>query len=78
MPDRRGHHRDRSSSAHDLSDEERTILALLADGLTFGQVASRAGLSERTVRRRIENAGRVLGTRTTIEAVAVAVRCSLV
>ncbi|WES64734.1 helix-turn-helix transcriptional regulator [Microbacter sp. GSS18] len=62
---------------HPLSVEERRILALLAAGLTFGQVARRAGLSERTVRRRVENAGRILGTQTTIEAVVVAVRCRL-
>lgn len=65
------------AKAHPLSAEERRILALLAAGLTFGQVARRAGLSERTVRRRVENAGRILGTQTTIEAVVVAVRWRL-
>jgi DNA-binding NarL/FixJ family response regulator len=54
------------------------ILSLLADGQTVEVVSRRAGLSERTVRRRLRSLADELGVDSTIQTVVHAVRCGLI
>jgi len=52
----------------ELSADQRQILALLADGLALPDVAARLYLSLRTAERRLGAARRLLGVRSTAEA----------
>lgn len=60
------------------SAREREILALLADGATDGQIATRLELSPATVQTHVRNAKAKLGARTRAQAVAVALQRGLI
>jgi DNA-binding NarL/FixJ family response regulator len=53
-----------------LDPESRSILALLAEGLTLGEASAELGIARRTADRRLAAARRALGTERTTEAVA--------
>lgn len=59
-------------------DDDRRILALLADGATIEIVARHVRMSERTVRRRLRAMAAELGVETTIQVVVHAVRTGLI
>lgn len=56
------------------TEEELTIIRMLAKGLTDEVVAQRVGISKRTYRRRLKAAMRKLGASSRFEAGAAAVR----
>jgi DNA-binding CsgD family transcriptional regulator len=60
-----------------LSNREREILALLADGMGNKQIAARLGISANTVKTHIELLFDKLGASTRAEAVATGVRRGL-
>jgi len=66
--------RDRAVLASVLTPRQREILRLIVDGHTTRQMATRLGLSERTVQSHITLAYRKLGVRTRVQAVARAVQ----
>jgi DNA-binding NarL/FixJ family response regulator len=53
-----------------LEPESRSILALLAEGLTLGEAAAALNIARRTADRRLAAARRALGTDRTTEAIA--------
>jgi DNA-binding CsgD family transcriptional regulator len=55
-----------------LSDREREVLRLVANGLSDGQIAEALVLSPHTVRSHVKTAMRKLGARTRAHAVAIA------
>ena len=57
-----------------LTNREREILALLADGLGNKQIATRLGISTNTVKTHLELLFEKIGVRSRAEAVAVGVR----
>ena len=61
-----------------VAPEDLALLSLVARGLTTAAVARRLGVSERTVRRRLQGTLRTLEVGTPIEAVVVAVRRGLI
>jgi DNA-binding CsgD family transcriptional regulator len=68
---RRAHtRRRRVDSASRLTQREREILAVVADGATNGEVAAMLGISPQTVRKHLENAYEKLGVHTRTGAVA--------
>lgn len=60
-----------------LSNREREILALLADGLVNKQIAARLGISTNTVKTHLELLFDKLGVTTRAEAVATGVKRGL-
>jgi two-component system nitrate/nitrite response regulator NarL len=66
-----------SSEGAPLSNREREILALLADGLINKQIAARLGISTNTVKTHLELLFDKLGVTTRAEAVATGVRRGL-
>jgi len=60
-----------------LSNRERQVLALLADGLGNKQIAARLGISTNTVKTHLELLFEKLGVASRAEAVAVGVRRGL-
>lgn len=61
-----------------VAPADLALLTLVARGLTTAAVARRLGVSERTVRRRLQGTLRTLEVGTPIEAVVVAVRRGLI
>jgi DNA-binding NarL/FixJ family response regulator len=61
----------------DLTDREREVLALLADGLTNAAIAERMFVSVHTVRNHIANLSAKLGAHSKLEALSIAVRLGL-
>ena len=61
-----------------LTDRELQILELVSQGLTVKQVASRIGLSPRTVETHIAKLYRKLGVRNRVQAVSKAAALGLV
>jgi two-component system nitrate/nitrite response regulator NarL len=61
-----------------LTRREREILRLLADGLRIAEIGKHLYLSPDTIKVHLTKARRKLGARTTAEAVATAVRRSLI
>jgi DNA-binding CsgD family transcriptional regulator len=57
-----------------LTEREREVLELLADGFTTTEVADRLSLSEHTVRSRVKSALGKLGARNREHAIAIAIR----
>lgn len=55
-----------------LDDDQRSLLAALASGASIADAAAALFLSTRTAERRLASARRLLGVRTTAEAVAMA------
>jgi DNA-binding NarL/FixJ family response regulator len=60
-----------------LTNREREILALLADGLANKQIAARLGISKNTVKTHLELLFEKLGVSSRAEAVATGVRRGL-
>jgi ATP/maltotriose-dependent transcriptional regulator MalT len=60
-----------------LSDRERDVLRLLAEGASYAEVARRLGISMHTVTSHIKNCYRKLGVRRATDAVARAVELKL-
>jgi hypothetical protein len=58
-----------SDDAYVLDDDQRSLLALLADGVTVAVAAQQAGVSRRTANRRLADARARLGVESTVEAV---------
>jgi PAS domain S-box-containing protein len=61
-----------------LSEQERRVLSLLAEGKSPADVAQLLHISPRTLRNHISNAGRKLGTRSRLETVIHASRRNLI
>jgi len=61
-----------------LTDQERRVLSLLAEGKSPDNVARALHISARTLRNHIHNAGRKLGTRSRLETVIHASRQKLI
>ncbi len=70
--------REASGVAASLTPRELEILGLVARGLTMKQVASRLGVSPRTVESHIAKLYRKLGVRTRVQAVARGAQLGLV
>lgn len=69
--------RDASRIAEALSEREADVLVLLGDGLTTRQIATRLGLSPRTVDSHLTKLYRKLGVGTRMQAVSRAARLGL-
>jgi DNA-binding NarL/FixJ family response regulator len=61
-----------------LTKREREVLGLLSDGLTMRQMATRLGISPRTVETHVAKVYRKLGVRTRLQAVSRAATLGLV
>jgi DNA-binding NarL/FixJ family response regulator len=59
---------------NDLTEREREVLGLLADGLTNAAIAERLVVSVHTVRNHIANLSGKLGAHSKLEALSIAVR----
>ena len=57
-----------------LTEREREVLELLADGLTTAEVAQQLSLSQHAVRSRVKTALGKLGARNREHAIAIAIR----
>lgn len=66
------------ADAFDLTDREREVLALIAQGLTNGQIGGELFISRSTVNFHIGNIVRKLGVETRSEALVVAAKHGLV
>jgi DNA-binding NarL/FixJ family response regulator len=60
-----------------LTEREREVLSLLADGLTNAAIAERLVVSVHTVRNHVSNLSAKLGARSKLEALSIAVRDGL-
>jgi len=58
-----------SAAPAPLTDEQRALLRLLADGRSIAEAAEAVGLSRRTAHRRLDAARRALGVETGTEAI---------
>ena len=61
-----------------LTPRERQVLDLLGEGFTIGQIASRLGISPRTVETHVAKLYRKLGVRTRVQAISRAATLGLV
>ena len=61
-----------------LTRRERQVLELLGEGLTIGQIASKLGISPRTVETHVAKLYRKLGVRTRVQAISRAATLGLV
>ncbi len=61
-----------------VTEREREVLALAAEGLTSRQVASRLGIRERTVTTHLEHVYRKLGVSGRVAAISAATRLGLI
>jgi DNA-binding CsgD family transcriptional regulator len=61
-----------------LTDREREVLSLLAQGLQLEEIASRLGIGAETVRTHVRNATGRLGAANRTHAVAIAIRHRLI
>jgi two-component system, NarL family, response regulator DevR len=61
-----------------LTRRERQVLELLGEGMTIGQIASRLGISPRTVETHVAKLYRKLGVRTRVQAISRAATLGLV
>ncbi|MBA3738726.1 MAG: response regulator transcription factor [Actinobacteria bacterium] len=70
--------REGAEVAADLTSRERQVLELLSDGHTMRQIATRLGISPRTVETHVAKVYRKLGVRTRVQAVSRAATLGLV
>lgn len=68
------HHSPHRAAGQDLTEREREVLGLLADGLTNAAIAERLFVSVHTVRNHIANLSAKLGAHSKLEALSIAVR----
>lgn len=68
------HRSPQRAAGQDLTEREREVLGLLADGLTNAVIAERLFVSVHTVRNHIANLSAKLGAHSKLEALAIAVR----
>jgi DNA-binding NarL/FixJ family response regulator len=68
----------RREHAHPLTQREREVLRLLADGMSNDQMGAELGISPQTVRTHLQKAMDKLGAQTRAQAVATALRESLI
>jgi DNA-binding NarL/FixJ family response regulator len=68
----------RETGAPELTDRERQVLRLLADGCSYEEVGQQLFISPETVRTHVAKAQRKLGVRTRTQAVAAALRTGLI
>jgi DNA-binding NarL/FixJ family response regulator len=61
-----------------LTQREREVLRLLADGMTNDQIGEALGISAQTVRTHVQKAMDKLGATTRVQAVATALRRNLI
>ena len=61
-----------------LTTNERRVLYWLANGMTRNEMAMEYGVSIGTIRNHLANVNHKLGTRTTLQAIAVAHRLGLI
>lgn len=61
----------------ELSPREAQILELLAEGLTYQEIATRLGIAHETVKRTARDIRERLGARNTANAVAIGFRTGL-
>jgi DNA-binding CsgD family transcriptional regulator len=61
-----------------LTDREREVLALLAQGLQLEEIGQRLGIGAETVRTHVRNASDRLGASNRTHAVAIAIRHKLI
>jgi DNA-binding NarL/FixJ family response regulator len=72
------HAREGSQVQATLTPREHQILLMVSDGSTMQQVASRLGISPRTVETHVAKLYRKLGVRTRVQAVARAAQLGLI
>jgi DNA-binding NarL/FixJ family response regulator len=70
--------REGSEVAAELTSRERQVLELLSDGYTLRRIATRLGISPRTVETHVAKIYRKLGVRTRVQAVSRAATLGLV
>lgn len=70
--------REGEAVASDLTDRELQVLGLLSEGRTMRQIATRLGISPRTVETHVAKVYRKLGVRTRVQAVSRAAALGLV
>ena len=68
----------RRTRDHGLTQREREVLRLLSDGLTNEQIGNELCISPQTVRTHVQKAMEKLGATTRVQAVATALRESLI
>lgn len=68
----------RRTRGHSLTQREREVLRLLADGHTNEQIGAELSISPQTVRTHVQKAMDKLGATTRVQAVATALRESLI
>jgi DNA-binding NarL/FixJ family response regulator len=68
----------RQTKEHTLTRREREVLRLLADGKTNDQIGAELSISPQTVRTHVQKAMEKLGAQTRVQAVATALRESLI
>ena len=72
------HAREGAAVAADLTTRERQVLELLSEGRTMRQMATRLGISPRTIETHVAKLYRKLGVRTRVQAVSRAATLGLV
>ena len=65
---------DRTASSHDLTEQERKLLALVAEGLTNRQIGERMFLAEKTVKNYVSSMLQKLGLERRTQAAVLASR----
>jgi DNA-binding NarL/FixJ family response regulator len=70
--------RRRRTTEHALTARERDVLRLLSDGLTNDQIGAELAISPQTVRTHVQKAMEKLGAANRVQAVATALRESLI
>jgi DNA-binding NarL/FixJ family response regulator len=68
----------RRGQARPLTQREREVLRLLADGMSNEQMGAELFISPQTVRTHVQKAMEKLGAQTRVQAVATALRASLI
>jgi DNA-binding NarL/FixJ family response regulator len=68
------HRRTGNARRNDLTEREREVLGLLAEGLSNAAIAERLFVSKHTVRNHVANLSAKLGAHSKLEALSIAVR----